>query len=116
VDMRQDQIIQLLTLVVLMCFFEGVGIWVAIVIQNYLLLSTFTFVWVWVITECYINKIFLKKLDNYLLETPKATTLIFWIIYIILMILSLNYFVGVILSTILAFMIGDFRKNKGKNN
>ena len=71
-----------------------------------------TFLWVWMIQECFINKIFFKKLDNYLLQTPKATTLVFGVIFIITMILSWNYFTGFMLTTILAFIIGDFRKNK----
>lgn len=110
--MRTSEVIQTLFYLALMCLFEGVGIWIAVVANNYLFLSIITFLLIWMITECFVNKIFFEKIDNYLLETPKATILVFWIIFIITMILSWKYFVGFILSTILAFMLGDFKNNK----
>lgn len=110
--MWSSDVAQVVTCLVLMILFGGIGIWIAVVLQKYLILSMITFLWVWMIQECFINKIFFKKLDNYLLQTPKATTLVFGVIFIITMILSWNYFVGFMLTTILAFIIGDFRKNK----
>lgn len=111
---RLHEVIQALISLVLMCLYEGLGIWMAVVGNVYLVLSIATFLWVWMITECFINKIFLKKLNNYLLETPKATTLVFWILFIFSIILSWKYFIGFILSVILAFMLADFIKNKEK--
>lgn len=110
--MWSSDVAQVVTCLVLMILFGGIGIWIAVVLQKYLILSMITFLWVWMIQECLSNKIFFKKLDNYLLQTPKATTLVFGVIFIITMILSWNYFVGFMLTTILAFIIGDFRKNK----
>ncbi|MCI8344470.1 MAG: hypothetical protein HFJ42_00535 [Clostridia bacterium] len=110
--MWSSDVAQVVTCLVLMLLFGGIEIWIAVVFQKYLILSMITFLWVWMIQECFINKIFFKKLDNYLLQTPKATTLVFGVIFIITMILSWNYFTGFMLTTILAFIIGDFRKNK----
>ncbi len=112
--MTAAEVGELLISLALMLFYEGLGIWIAVVAQNYFILSISTFLWVWIIVECFINKIFFEKLDNYLLETTKATNLVCWIIFIIAMILSWNHFVGFILTTILAFIIGDFKKNKKK--
>ncbi len=112
--MTAAEVGELLISLALMLFYEGLGIWIAVVAQNYFILSIGTFLWVWIIVECFINKIFFEKLDNYLLETTKATNLVCWIIFIIAMILSWNHFVGFILTTILAFIIGDFKKNKKK--
>lgn len=114
--MTAAEVGELLISLALMLFYEGLGIWIAVVAQNYFILSISTFLWVWIIVECFINKIFFEKLDNYLLETTKATNLVCWIIFIIAMILSWNHFVGFILTTILAFIIGDFKKIKRKNN
>ena len=110
--MWSSDVAQVVTCLVLMLLFGGIEIWIAVVFQKYLILSMITFLWVWMIQECFINKIFFKKLDNYLLQTPKATTLVFGVIFIITMILSWNSFTGFMLTTILAFIIGDFRKNK----
>lgn len=112
--MRPHEVVETLIALALMIVFEGIFIWVAIVSKFYFPLSIMTFMWVWMITECCINKVFLKKLNNYLLETPKATTLVFWILLIFSIILSCKYFIGFIFSVILAFMVADFKKNKKK--
>lgn len=65
--MWSSDVAQVVTCLVLMLLFGGIEIWIAVVFQKYLILSMITFLWVWMIQECFINKIFFKKLDNYLL-------------------------------------------------
>lgn len=114
--MREGEVAQALIALIAMLVYEIFAIEIAIVIKCYLVLSLGTFSCIKLILECFINKIFFEKLDNYLLETPKVTTLLFWIIFIISMILSWDNFVGFIISTILAFILGDYRNNKENKN
>lgn len=64
-----------------------------------------------VIKESFIKKELFKKLNNYLRETPKATALIFFIICIIIFVLSWRYFISVIFSAILAVVFTDYIDN-----
>lgn len=111
-DMEAIEFIIVVLALLTMVLFEGIGIWMAVEMQVYLILSIGTLIWVFMILNCFVNKIFFKKLDNYLSKTPKATILVFSIFCIISMTLSFNYFIGFILTTILAFMLGDFENNK----
>lgn len=77
---------------------------------NYLMLAFVTFACVWKVSVS-VNKVFLKKISNYLQETPKATTLIFIIICLATLVISWSHFIGVIISAILAFMLADYMKN-----
>lgn len=110
-DMREEEVAGLIMFLVMMAVVEGFSIWIAVVVNFYFPLAIMTSFWVWLI-GLFVNKIFFKKLNNYLLETPKATTLIFVLIFIGTIILSCKYFIGFILSVILAFMLADYQKNK----
>lgn len=95
-----------LAAIVLWC---AIGIFWAIE-GNYLMLAFVTFACVWLVSVS-VNKIFLKKISNYLQETPKATTLIFIIICLLTSVISWSHFIGVIISAILAFMFTNYIKN-----
>lgn len=99
---------------IMMLTMEILGIFVAILAHNYLILSTFTYVWVWMITEACVKKIFFNKFNCYLLETPKTTTLTFWTLFVVAAVLSWKYFTAFIFAVILAFMYGDYNKTKKK--
>lgn len=91
--------------------------WIAIlngIYGNYLMLAVAVFYLVRFIAEHMIKKIFFKKLYDYLMKTPKTTALIYVIIYVIFIALSVEHFIGVILSAILAFVEGDFIKSTKK--
>lgn len=106
-----------LLFLVFMTIYTGIAIWLAVAASSYAYLSVMTFVWSWIISECIIRrKVFLKKIDNYLLQTPKTTKLILSIFLIASIILALKYWIGCIFTAILAFMIADYRKMRKENN
>lgn len=106
IDIIKD-IVFLVELVVL----TFVGIYLASSLNNYIMLSVIIFFWVGLIKETFLKKELFKKLNNYLRETPKATTLIFLIISVIILVLSWKYFIGMIFSSILAFIFIDYIDN-----
>lgn len=108
--------IMALLLPVLDVLLVALGILVAVVEHSYFVLAIATCFGVWAITVSYANKNFFKDLNNYLLKTPKATTLIFILILIGTIILSCKCFIGFILSVIIAFMIADYENNKDQND
>lgn len=109
-DLRQDELLKILVLIVAGLLCMGIGILTAIY-GYYLILAISVFYLVWFIAEYVIKKVFLKKLDDYLIKTPKATVLIYVIICVIVIALSVEHFIGVILSAILAFVVADVFKN-----
>lgn len=109
-DLRQDELLKILVLIVAGLLYMGIGILTAIY-GYYLILAISVFYLVWFIAEYVIKKVFLKKLDDYLIKTPKATVLIYVIICVIVIALSVEHFIGVILSAILAFVVADVFKN-----
>lgn len=109
-DLRPDELLKILVLIVASLLCTGIGILIAID-GYYLTLAIAVFYLVWFIAEYVIKKVFLKKLDDYLIKTPKATVLIYVIISVIVIALSVEHFIGVILSAILAFVVADFFKN-----
>lgn len=88
-----------------------IGILLAVTFNNYLVLSMTLFLCVLTIALVFVNKVFFRKLNNYLLEIPKATTLVLCIMCTVSAVLSWKYFIGVIFSVILAFMFADYIKN-----
>lgn len=113
--MRISEALGMLLMLVIMLMAEVAGIFIAIQSNIYIILSGMTFMWVWLIAACCVKKIFFNKLNNYLLETPKATALIFYIILIAILILSWKCLIGFIFSVILAFIIADYIKNLQAN-
>lgn len=109
-DLRPDELLKILVLIVAGLLCMGIGILTAIY-GYYLILAIAVFYLVWFIAEYVIKKVFFKKLDDYLIKTPKATVLIYVIICVIVIALSVEHFIGVILSAILAFVVADFFKN-----
>ncbi len=109
-DLRPDELLKILVLIVASLLCTGIGILIAID-GYYLTLAIAVFYLVWFIAEYVIKKVFFKKLDDYLIKTPKATVLIYVIISVIVIALSVEHFIGVILSAILAFVVADFFKN-----
>lgn len=93
---------------------EILGILVAIHVHNYLILSIFTYMWVLMIVEALVQKIFFKKTNCKLLETPKATSLLFGVLFVVAVVLSWQYFEAFIFAVILAFMHADYNKTKNK--
>lgn len=108
---RPGDIIKELILLVELIVFTIIGINLATSYNIYILLSIVAFMLVGVIKESFIKKELFKKLNNYLRETPKATALIFFIICIIIFVLSWRYFISVIFSAILAVMFTDYIDN-----
>lgn len=99
--------------VVFMVLYVGIAIWFAIVARNYMFLSLMAFIWSWMISEyIIIRKVFLKKVDKYLLQTPKTSKLILSILGIASMILAWKYWKVCIFTAILGFIFADYRKNK----
>ena len=96
--MRISEALGMLLMLVIMLMAEVAGIFIAIQSNIYIILSGMTFMWVWLIAAGCVKKIFFNKLNNYLLETPKATTLIFYIILIAILILSWKCLIGFIFS------------------
>lgn len=90
------------------------GVWTAVTLHFYLLLTLAIGIIVAIITGDYIKKIFFEKLDNYLLETPRSTKLIGFIIFTMIVILSCKYFISIIFATIFAFFVADYFKNEEK--
>lgn len=88
-----------------------IGILLAVTFNIYLVLSVMLFLCVLTIALVFVNKVFFRKLNDYLLETPKATTLVLCIMCTVAAVLSWKYFIGVIFSVILAFMCADYIKN-----
>lgn len=112
-DIVEKIILNIIAIVFVLAFmglFLGLAIMIAIESNNYLFLSIMiSLVTYWIVVN--FKKEFFEKLNNYLRETPKATVLIFWIIYAVVFVLSWKYFIGVIFSIILAFMFADYMKN-----
>lgn len=108
---RPSDIIKELILLVELIVFTIIGINLATSYNIYILLSIVAFMLVAVIKESFIKKELFKKLNNYLRETPKATALIFFIICIIIFVLSWRYFISVIFSAILAVVFTDYIDN-----
>ncbi|MCI8344469.1 MAG: hypothetical protein HFJ42_00530 [Clostridia bacterium] len=109
-DLRADELLKILVIILLGLLYTGIGILTA-TDGYYLMLAIAVFYLVWFIAEYVIKKVFLKKLDDYLIKTPKATVLIYVIICVIVIALSVEHFIGVILSAILAFVVADVFKN-----
>lgn len=92
---------------------ECLAIGVAIVMHAYIPLAMGTYVIVRVISTYYIKKVFFKKLNKILIEFSKCTALTFFILAIVtIFIISNKYFIGVIITTIHAFVYGNFKKYK----
>lgn len=111
-DKRPSEILEILVSLGAILVWCVLGIFWAIE-GNYLMLAFVTFACVWKVLVS-VNKVFLKKISNYLQETPKATTLIFIIICLATLLISWSHFIGVIISAILAFMFADYMKNDGE--
>lgn len=99
--------------VVFMVLYLGIAIWFAVAAKNYTFLSLIVFIWSWMISEyIIIRKVFLKRVDKYLLLTPKTSKLILLILGISSMILAWKYWRVCIFTAILGFIFGDYRKNE----
>ena len=81
-DLRADELLKILVIILLGLLYTGIGILTA-TDGYYLMLAIAVFYLVWFIAEYVIKKVFLKKLDDYLIKTPKATVLIYVIIEIL---------------------------------
>lgn len=113
-DQERSEVILGLLWLVYLIFVEIAAIAVAINIHNYLLLSGITYIWVWMITECFVKKYLFKKLDNFLIKAPRTTGLVFFILFWITAAFSWKYFVAFILCIIQAFIYGEFCRFKKK--
>lgn len=98
--------------VVFMVLYVGIAIWFAVVARNYTFLSLMAFIWSWMISEyIIIRKVFLKRVDKYLLQTHKTSKLILSILGTASMILAWKYWMVCIFTAILGFIFADYRKN-----
>ena len=107
-------ICEVISLLIVLLVSEIFGIFIAINVHNYLILSITTYIWVWMISEAFMKKIFFERFDLYLMKTPKATLLIFWMAFVVAVVLSWNYFAAFVFMVILAFIHADYNKTKKK--
>jgi len=106
--------LETIRMLVFMVLLEIPSILIAIIAQVYIILSLVTCILVLITSEVLVTKIFFNKFNKYLLQTPKATELIYCILNIVGLLLSWYYFAAFIFLVILAFMKGDYNKTKIK--
>lgn len=98
----------LLILIIMECLAVGV----AVVGHNYLLLSVYTYVWVLMITECFVKKYLFKKIANKLLKKKYISNIIFFITACITFALSWKYFIAFLFCIPQAILYGEYCKMK----
>ena len=91
---------------------EVMGIVLAVVEHNYLILAIVTYIWIVMIVQCFIKKIYIKNLVEKLMKTPYTSNLLFFITGIIAIILSWKYFVAFIFCVLHSFAYGEYCKLK----
>lgn len=91
---------------------EVMGIVLAILEHNYLILAIVTYIWIVFIVQCYIKKMYIKNLVEKLIQIPYTSNLLFFITGIIAIILSWKYFIAFIFCMVHSFVYGEYSKLK----
>lgn len=84
------------------------GVYIAVTMKNYIVLSCYTYVIVMIIVESFFKKRLFKKLDGLMLKNPSITKVIFLMISSISIALSYRYFIACIVCVITSFIYGEF--------
>ena len=112
---RSEAILGIIWLMYLILL-EIAAIAVAVNLRNYLLLSGVTYIWVWMLTECFVKKYLFKKLYSFLIKAPRTSGWVFFILFCITAIFSWEYFVAFMFCIIEAFIYGQFCRFKKIKN
>lgn len=84
------------------------GVYIAVTMKNYIVLSCYTYVIVMILVESFFKKRLFKKLDGWMLRNPTITKIMFFMISAISIALSYRYFIACIVCTITAIIYGEF--------
>ena len=97
---------------IILIIMECLAVKVAVVEHNYLLLSVYTYVWVLLITECFVKKYVFEKIVKILLKRTSISNLVFFILACITFALSWKYFIAFIFCIPQAILYGEYCKLK----
>lgn len=97
---------------ILLAIMEGLSLMTAVFERRYIPLSIFTYIWVWMLTECFSQKYFFKKIDEILLRKPQVSNKTFAITAVVTILLSWKCFIAFLICIPQAMILGEYSRMK----